>query len=168
MTAERAPLVELGVLGKTFQLAGGLRFYPHGEAEAEAILALSEVVLEGLGPCRVRQVREVGGGIVLYLSRALSREAARSLVNRAVFAPASALPEPEEGAVYADELIGLPVLLDGKPYGEVLELREAGLQDLLVVLRDGRELLVPLQAPYVVVTDDEVRLENLPEGLLDL
>lgn len=165
MAAE--PLVQLGVLGKTYQLAGGLRLYPLGEAEAQALASLSEVTIEGLGPCRIRELRQHGNGFVLYLTRALSREAARALVNRAVFAPASALPEAEEDAIYADELAGLPVLLDGQPYGEVLELREAGLQDLLVIAQGGRELLVPLQAPYVVVTDDEVRLEQPPEGLLE-
>lgn len=164
MTAERTPLVELGVLGKTFQLAGGLRFYPHGEAEAEALLGLGEVVLEGVGPCRVREVREVGGGIVLYLSRALSREAAQALVNCRVLAPAEVLPEAEDDL---GALVGLPVLLEGEPYGEVEDVLEAGLNDLLLLRRpDGGEALVPLRAPYVALDEDAVRLSDVPEGLL--
>jgi 16S rRNA processing protein RimM len=160
-------LTELGVLGKAFQLAGGLRFYPAGEAEAEALLGLREVVLEGVGPVSVRDVREVGGGLILYLTRALTREAARGLVNRRVYGPASALPAPAEDDILVDELPGLPVLLDGQPYGEVADVLEAGAQDILIVRHAGREVMVPLQAPYVVVTDEDVRLEDVPAGLLD-
>ncbi len=158
-------LVPLGRLGKPYQLAGGLRFYPLGPAEAEALSGLAEVVVAGLGPCRVREVRPHGGGLVLYLTLALSREAARTLVNREILAPASRLPET---APYLDDLVGLPVYLDGDLWGEVKGLMPAGLQDLLIIARVGREAMVPLQAPYLRLDGEGVFLEDAPEGLLEL
>ena len=158
--------VQLGTLGKTFQLEGGLRFYPLGDAEADAVYSVKRVFVDGVGESDVRRVREAADHIILYLSRALSVEAARELVNRDVYAPADVLPEPEEGDIYVDELLGLAVYLEGEPYGEVREVLAASLQDLLVIETEGREVLVPLQAPYVEVTDDGVYLTDVPEGLL--
>lgn len=165
--APPADFVKLGTLGKTFQLEGGLRFYPLGDAEADAVLKLSRLWLTGMGEVDVRRVRPAGQHLIVYLTRALDREAAQMLVNKDVYAAVDTLPEPDEGDIYVDELIGLPVYLDNMPYGEVKEVREAGLQDLLVVRAATGEVMVPLQAPYVEVTDDGVYLVDVPEGLLD-
>ncbi|CAN5870074.1 ribosome maturation factor RimM [soil metagenome] len=165
--APPADFVKLGTLGKTFQLEGGLRFYPLGDAEADAVLTLKSVWLTGTGEVAVRRARPAGQHIILYLSRALDRETAQTLVNKDVYAAASALPEPEAGDIYVDELLDLPVYLDGTLYGEVKEVLEAGLQDLLVVRAATGEVMVPLQAPYVEVTDDGVYLVDVPEGLLE-
>jgi len=159
--------VRLGKLGKTFQLEGGLRVYPEGDAEATALLSVAQVFIGGMGLSEVRQVREVGSRIVLYLTRALSVEAAKALVNREVYAHPDSLPEPEEGEIYVSDLLDQPVFVAGSVYGEIVDVVAAGMQDLLVISRHGEEIMVPLQAPYVEVTDDGVYLENAPEGLLE-
>ena len=159
--------VKLGTLGKTFQLEGGLRFYPLGDAEADAVVDLSHVWLTGVGETEVRRVRSAGSNIIVYLARARDRETAQGFVNKDVYAAAEVLPRPEEGSIYVDELLGLPVYWEGEPYGAVKEVLEAGLQDLLVVRTDSAEVMVPLQAPYVEVTDDGVYLADVPEGLLE-
>ena len=59
--------------------------------------------------------------------------------------PRSALPEPEPGAVYWADLIGLEVVCeDGQPLGAVESLLENGVQDVLVIRGDERQHLVPL------------------------
>ena len=113
-------------------------------------------------------MRDVGEQIVLYLAGVPTVEAARALVNRAVYASAEALPQPEEGEVYIDLLIGLPVTVDGEAFGEVVDFLEAGGQDLLVVEREGEEILVPLQADYVRLGEEGVAIVDAPEGLFDL
>jgi 16S rRNA processing protein RimM len=129
--------VQLGRLGKTFQLQGGLRFYGLGEAEEEAIFALKRVFLRGLGESDIRDVREMAGHIIVYFTRALTVEAAKQLVNLEVYAAKDALPESEDDNLYLDELIGLNVWLDDKPFGTVKEIQDAGLQDLLVIRRSS-------------------------------
>ena len=160
--------MQLGTLGKTFQLKGGLRFYALGDAEAEAILAVDKVFIEGVGESQVREVREMGQGIVLYLSAALSVEKAKPLVNHAIYAAPNALPEPEDDAIYIDALLNQPVFLDGELYGEVLEVLDADMQDILKIKAGTQQVMIPLQAPYVEVTDDGVYLVAVPEGLLEL
>jgi 16S rRNA processing protein RimM len=163
-----ANYVQLGRLGKTFQLQGGLRFNGLGEAEEEALFSLKRVFLRGVGETDIREVREVGGGIVLYLTKALTVEAAKLLTNLEVYAPRDALPKTDDDNFYLDEVIGLNVYLESEPFGVVKEIREAGLQDLLVIKAEQGEVILPFPAPYVRVEEDGVWLENMPEGLLDL
>ena len=160
--------VLLGQFGKTFQLEGGLRFYGLGSAERGAIRTLEEVFVEGLGKRAVKRVRVVGEQLIMYLEGVHTVEAAKSLVNRALYAPPDALPSPEEGDVYIDLLIGLPVSVDGEDFGEVVEFVEAGGQDLLVIERDSEEILVPLQADYVHLSEEGVAILDAPEGLFEL
>jgi 16S rRNA processing protein RimM len=160
--------IQLGRLGKTFQLQGGLRFYALGETEEEAIFELKRVFLRGLGESDIRDVREMAGHIIVYFSRALTVEAAKQLVNREVYAAKDALPESEDDNLYLDEIIGLDVWLDNKPFGKVTEVQNAGLQDLLVIKANKKDYVFPFPAPYVRVEEDGVWLENVPEGLLDL
>ena len=160
--------IQLGRLGKTFQLQGGLRFYALGEAEEDAIFALKRVFLRGLGESDIRDVREMGGQIILYFSRALTVEVARQLVNREVYAAKEVLPESEDDTLYLDEIVGLAVWLDDRPFGKVTEIQNAGLQDLLIIEVNSKEITLPFPAPYVRVEEDGVWLENVPEGLLDL
>lgn len=160
--------VLIGRLGKTFQLEGGLRFYPLGDTEAKAVAQLKSIFVEGRGMTPIKRVRAVGDQIVLYLAGVITVEAAKLLVNREVYAPTDDLPEPEEGAFYVELLLGLPVLVDGEPFGEVIDLIEAGGQDLLVVEADEEEILIPLQADYVTITEETVTITDPPEGLLAL
>jgi 16S rRNA processing protein RimM len=160
--------VLLGRLGKTFQLAGGLRFYPLGDAEALAIADLKRVFIEGIGESDLRQVRQMGAGLVVYFTRALTVEAAKRLVNHEIYAPAEVLPEVTEDDFYLDELLERPVFLEGEPFGTVIEVLEAGFQYILVVQTDTQDVMLPFPAPYVRLEENGVYLEDLPEGLLDL
>lgn len=160
--------IQLGRLGKTFQLQGGLRFYGLGEAEEEALLSLKRVFLRGVGETDIRDVRELGGGVVVYLTKALTVEAAKLLTNLEVYAPKDALPEPDDDNLYLDEVVGQNVWLNGEPFGTVKEIQEAGLQDLLLIKTKKGEVVLPFPAPYVRIEEDGVWLENVPEGLLDL
>jgi 16S rRNA processing protein RimM len=160
--------IQLGRLGKTFQLQGGLRFYGLGEAEEAALLGLKRVFLRGVGETDIRDVREVGGGLVVYLTKALTVEAAKLLVNLEVYAPKDALPETDDDTLYLDEVVGQSVWLDGERFGTVKEVQEAGLQELLLIKTKKGEVFLPFPAPYVRIEEDGVWLENVPEGLLDL
>ena len=162
----------LGTLGKTFQLAGGLRFYALGDAEAAAIKELKRVFIEGFGERAIIRVRPVGSQLVVYLVGSSDPQSAQPLVNADVYAAKDALPETP--AHYLDLLLDLPVVVDGELLGVVVEVVPAGSeigQDVLIVAageRGEREVLIPLQADYVTLSESGVTLTDPPEGLLDL
>lgn len=160
--------LQLGQLGKTFQLAGGLRFYPLGSAEAGAIFNLKRVFIEGFGESDIREIKETSNDIILFLTAALTIEKAKTLINKKLYASANDLPKYEENAFYLDELLNLDVYLDENLIGTVESIKEAGLQDILTVTTSTGSFMIPLQADYVSVEEDAIYLEDIPEGLLDL
>lgn len=165
----------LGKLGRAFQLTGGLRFYPAGELEADAVTRVERVFVTGLGEARVREVRPHAGDLVVWLSRARTREQAQGLANAGVYADPADLPEAPDDAFYLDDLFGVPVVLidDADPseeiaLGEVADVIATPGQDLLVVDGPRGRILLPLQAPYVEFDGERLLLIDPPEGLLDV
>ena len=169
MTTVPENYVLLGTLGRTFQLAGGLRFYPLGNAEEAAIQQLKRVFVEHFGERTLARVRPVGSQLVFYFVGEETPERAQALVNSGVYAEASGLPETE--TPYLELLLELPVLLNGETLGEVVEVIPAGNelgQDVLVVETASGDVLIPLQADYVGVSEAGITLTEPPEGLLEL
>lgn len=169
MTAIPDDYVLLGTLGRTFQLEGGLRFYPLGDAEEAAITELGRVFLEGFGERALARVRPVGSQLVLYFVGVSTPPQAQVLVNADVYAAKDVLPETP--AYYLDLLLDLPVTVDGELFGEVVEVIPAGTaigQDVLVIAASNNEVLIPLQADYVAITEAGITLTKPPAGLLEL
>ncbi|MER3482820.1 MAG: 16S rRNA processing protein RimM [Meiothermus sp.] len=160
--------VEIGRLGKPYGLGGDLKF--RGEPVIEE---LQRVYLEGLGYRLIEEMYSLNNETVIHLSGVNSRDDAERVSSLRVYADADELPELEEGAHYYFQLIGKTVFVDGKPFGEVADIEDAGAQDLLVIKHSGTSLraqnkthLVPLQAPYVRLEADGIHIEPIP-GLLD-
>jgi 16S rRNA processing protein RimM len=160
--------VLLGRLGKTFGLEGSLHFRALGAAEAEALFELDEVFVAGLGATTIQEVKPHGGGLLVSFENVRRVERARELVNSQVFAPIDALPAPAEGGQYVDALRGLPVMVDGRPFGTIADLTGVSGAELLLVERpEGGETMLPLRAPYVQVAPHAVLVEDPPPGLID-
>lgn len=159
--------VEIGRLGKPFNLEGGLKF--KGEP---LIFDLEKIYIEGLGYRAIEDLEELNNEVVLYLNGVESRQEAERLAGLLVLADREDLPKLEDGEYYYFELVGKPVTVDGKPFGEVAQV-EGGVQDLLVIKAKGTSLraqsktyMVPLQAPYVKVEPDGIYIEAIP-GLFE-
>ncbi|GAA4014985.1 ribosome maturation factor RimM [Deinococcus rubellus] len=147
-----AGAIKLRVIGSAQQLAKLKRFY-----------------VQGLGWTRVAKFELHGAGPALTLVGVNDRNAAESLRGREVYAHDSELPGLPEGEYYYHELRGLPVRdAAGTLLGEVVDVTDAGHQDLLVVRSDTSGGLIPLQAPYVLVERGAaiVLTGDAPEGLL--
>jgi 16S rRNA processing protein RimM len=159
--------IEIGRIGKSYGMEGGLKF--RGET---LVFDLEKVYLEGLGYRAIEEVEEHNNEIVLYLSGVRSQQEALGLAGLRVYTDQEDLPKLEEGEYYYFELIGRPVFVDGQPFGEVVEV-ENGVQDLLIIKARGTSLraqsktyMVPLQAPYVKIEADGIHIQAIP-GLLE-
>ncbi|MEX2535432.1 MAG: hypothetical protein WD273_07485 [Trueperaceae bacterium] len=160
--------VLLGRLGKTFGLAGALHFRPLGIAEAEAIFELDAVFIAGVGNNLLREVKSHGKSILVTFNTVRRIDQARELVNAQLFAPGESLPVPSAGGQYVDALRGLPVLVDGRPFGTVVDLTGVAGAELLMVERpEGGQAMLPLRAPYVHLAQHAVLVVEPPPGLID-
>ncbi len=191
-TAAKPPgtYLRLGRLGRTFQLEGALRLlldeavsyaYDDGAEPVgvRAIHASGSLFVSGLGNVRVRRLYESGGSLLLQLEGVRDRNAAQTLVNATLWVDPARLPgelaeeltaEVEAGST-EERLIGLPVTLNGVQVGEVsaalLDSANPVLEVTLPTADGPRRSLVPLQAPYVDLTESALELTDPPEGLVE-
>ncbi len=158
--------VKIGLLGRVFQLEGGIRLHSTASVGPLALDQVERVFVVGFGPASLRKVRHVGGGLVLYLQGVRDREAAQRLTGAEVFVLSSALPE-DTAEDPAMALEGADVHCEGRVVGRVREVRSDSSNPLLVIATPAGEVLVPLAAPYVVARSEGIELVDPPEGLLD-
>lgn len=184
-----ATYLRLGRLGRTFQLEGALRLLLDEAASyaydddapvgVRAIRSSGSLFVAGLGNVRVRRLYESGGALLLQLEGVRERNAAQALVNAVLWVDPARLPEElaaelteelEAGSA-EDRLLGLPVMLNGVRVGEVsaalLGSPNPVLEVTLPAAAGPRRSLVPLQAPYVELTETALELTDPPEGLLE-
>lgn len=141
---------------------GGVKLFVLGDPAQ--LLDLKRVYLESRGWLRLLKVEPSPPGVIFKLAGITTREAAESLRTLNVYAADPELPPLEEGHYYYHDLRGLKVVdATGETLGAVLDVEDAGHQDLLVVQHDSGTSYVPLQAPYVVV-----ELAGRKPGLLRL
>lgn len=110
----------------------------------------------------VQEIRPHGQGFVASLAGVADRDAAERLKGRLIGVPESELPAVEGDEHYWRDLIGATVVDTADVVlGRVQSLIETGVHDVLVVERpDGRELLIPFHARYVLdVAGDRIRVD---------
>jgi 16S rRNA processing protein RimM len=100
-----------------------------------------------------------------------SPEAAKLISKHALYLPKSSRPKTGRGEFYDDEVIGFTVEDEtAGNLGNVREVMSAGLNRLLVVMREDKELLIPVNGPFIISINKSKRkiTVNLPEGFLDI
>lgn len=101
---------------------------------------------------QVLEIKVHGRFLLAQLDGITDRVAAEAAVGMEIAVYRDALPEPEAGEYYWDQLVGLEVIgLAGAVLGRVERILETGGHDLLCVKghADGRERLIPFVAPIV-------------------
>jgi 16S rRNA processing protein RimM len=123
------------------------------------------------------------GGWIVKAAGIDTRSEAERWRERWLLLPRSELPEPEEGEVYLDDLVGLEVIEvveaaqrdgaagdAGRPLGTVGEVYELPQGLILDVVRDGRTVVcLPFSDDVVKEVDVEAKrvIVVVPPGLLD-
>ena len=107
---------------------------------------------------------------LLTLKDVANREQANALVGTEVYINRARLPELDDGAYYWFDLIGLNVYTTEDRYiGRLDAIIETGANDVYVVRKDDREILIPALKSVVRVidTDQKIIQVELPDGLED-
>lgn len=143
-----------------------MRVHPEGGAAIRALEAAQAVWIDGLGEARVLELAPHGRHLLLRVDRIRRVDTAKAHLHAAVRVDPATLPD-EIMAAMGPDATGLPVFVDGERYGTVAAVEPGGANPLLIVRGPAGERPVPLQAPYVEVGPDAVRLHDPPPGLLE-
>lgn len=95
---------------------------------------------------------------------------ATELKGLSLFLPKAERPKLARGEFYNDEVVGFEVVEEESILGKVTDVMEAGPNRFLVMDHNGKEVLIPVNGPFITSvnkTKKRVTVE-LPEGFLDL
>lgn len=98
-------------------------------------------------------------------------EAASQFVGRAAYLPLELLPERSGNDFYSHEVVGFLVIDEEKgELGNVQEIIEYPTQSLIQILKDGKEILIPIHDDIINDIDREGRkiFIKAPNGLIDM
>ena len=95
---------------------------------------------------------------------------AAALKGLSLFLPKSERPKLSRGEFYNDEVVGFEVVEEENVLGEISDIMEAGPNRFLVMDHNGKEVLIPINGPFIrSVNKSKKRVTvELPEGFLDL
>ncbi len=164
---------KLGHIVKKHGLKGGLSIlldvdYPEDYIELESVFV---EVNKQLVPFFIEHLQLNGSRGILKFEDVDDLQEAERLLKSDLYLPIENLPVLEEGQFYYHEVIGY--LVSDKSLGEVgkiTEVYEFPNQDLLGMIHQGKEVLIPINDNIILQVDHNQRkMEvDLPEGLLDV
>ena len=109
----------------------------------------------------------LGGRLILKLAGIDDREAAEQLRGASLEVPTDQAVELPPGQYFWHQVVGLRAVVEssGRELGRVADILVTGSNDVYVVRKDGRELLLPAIGEVVRAIDlerGEMRVELLP------
>ena len=140
----------------------------------EDLSILKSVFLEQnkrLVPYFVHAVSARGKKVFIKFEDIDSFESAAKISKQAIYIPKSRRPKVVKGQFYSDEVIGFEVHDEEKGIlGTIQEVMQAGPNKLLVMEHNGKEVLIPINGPFIThVNKSKKRIDvNLPDGFLDI
>ena len=143
----------MGRVAGSYGVRGLIRVRPYS-AEPEALAAHRKWRI-GAEDYGVEETKVHSGALLARLAGIGTREQALRLKGKAVSVPRAALPEPEAGAFYHADLIGLKVEdASGNALGTVSAVHNFGAGDVLEIEFAGGETeLIPFTDANVPVVD---------------
>ncbi len=161
MAGNKKPVAEdkvcIGAITGVRGLRGEVRIKSF-TADPDGVAAYDQVTDEaGEHAYRIRVTGHVKGMVIARLDGIDDRDAAESLKGTKLYVPRSILPEPEDGAFYHADLVGLKAeTADGEPLGTVKAVHNFGAGDVIEISGGGKdELMVPFTSAAVPDVDLE-------------
>lgn len=171
-----AACFNIGYVVKTHGLKGEVTIAINGYSveELDSIRDSHPLFIEidkRLVPYFIQSISTSGNKAIVKLDDVHSVEDASKLVKRSLFLPKNIRPKTQRGEFYDDEIVDFTVTDEELgPLGRIIDVIQAGPNRLLVLERDGKEVLIPVSSPFIKRINKSKKLitVSLPEGFLDI
>lgn len=144
---------------------------PEAPEDFSSIETVFVEVHERLLPYFIEAISLKGSKAFLKLEEVNTPEEAKHISKSALYLPKTARPKSARGAFYDDEVIGFEVT-DSETglLGRITEVMQAGPNKLLSVDYQGKEVLIPLNSPFIASVNKAKKriIVTLPDGFLDM
>lgn len=112
-----------------------------------------------------------GDKMFVQLQDVKKMEQAVTFLGKAVFLPNELMPELDDDEFYYDEIKGF-TLIDAEKgeIGEISDVLEYPTQAVIQVMKDGKEILIPIHDDIIEAVNKKAKTLNIkaPEGLIDM
>lgn len=162
---------QIGFVQRTHGLKGEVTCVINTELPEADFNALFIEVDNRLIPYFIQQLSLKGNRALVRLEDIDSLEQAQRLVGKSLYLQKSLRPRLGRGEFYDDEIVGFSVTDQSLgPIGKVREIVEAGPNKLIAVNQDEKEVLIPINGPFIKSINKSKKTisVDLPEGFLDL
>jgi 16S rRNA processing protein RimM len=163
---------QLGYVIKTHGLKGEVQILldvddPSQYQKLESMFVLRN---NSLVPFFIEHIQVIGKKAILKLEDIENIDEAKVFVSNEIYLPLALLPPIEDGGYYLHQLVGMELHDKGNAIGDVTEIYEMGPQNMISILHQGKEVLVPLIDEIIKKVDLERNVidADLPEGLVDV
>ena len=119
---------------------------------------------------QMQHMRLTRAAVVVKISDVDSRARAEDFRGQYVFVDEKGSPGPGPGSFYVHDVVGLEVVdEEGAHIGTISEVQKLPSQDIWIVLRGGREIMIPAVSEFIrsVELDRRRVVVRLIEGLID-
>ncbi len=140
----------------------------------EDIESLQSVFLEKdnrLVPYFIEAISVRGQKAFVKFEDVNSLEMAGEISRQGIYIPKPERAKLKQGEFYPDEVVGFKVYDEsGELIGTIKEVIEEGPNPMLVLDHDSKEILIPLNSPFIQNVDKRKKqfTVNLPDGFLDI
>jgi len=166
----------IGYVVKTHGLKGEVTIAINGYS-VEDLASIQDVhplfveIDKRLVPYFIQSISVSGAKAIVKFDDVNSIEDAAKLAKRSLYLPKDVRPKSQRGEFYDDEIIHFKVTDEELgPLGMVAEVVQAGPNRLLALEHDGKEVLIPVNSPFIKSINKSKKLitVSLPEGFLDI
>ncbi len=162
---------KIGYIAKTHGLKGEVTIVVIESIPRQKTVSVLIEVKGILVPYFIESISDRGDKAFVKFEGVDNPEQAKALKGCSLFLPKKVRPPLGRGEFYDDEVIGFEVEDDKLGLlGEVREVVQIGPNRLLAIDRHDKELLIPVQGPFIQNVNKskkKVRVD-LPEGFLDI
>lgn len=135
---------------------------------------LRYVLIEDRGnliPYFIENQKINGDKMIVQLQDVKKVEQAVAFMGKAVFLPNELMPELEDDDFYFQEIVGFKMVdvLKGE-IGEISNVLEYPTQAVIQVMKDGKEILIPIHDDIIQKVDKKAKILTVkaPEGLINM
>ncbi len=162
---------KIGYIAKTHGLKGGVTANFSEAGEFDSLESVFIEINHSLVPHFIESYSDRGEKGFIKFEDVNTFEQAEALKGCSIYLPKTVRPKLKRGDFYNDEVVGFEVEdLHIGILGDVKEIMESGANRLLSIDRSGKEVLIPVNGPFIKsVNKSKKKIQvELPEGFLDL
>ncbi len=162
---------KIGYVSKTHGLKGEVTAIFETEIEWDGFTSLFLDSRGSLVPYFIEKISGTAGKPFIKLEGIQTLAQASELKGCSIYTAKSVRQKLKRGEFYDDEVVGFNVEdKNWGPLGHVKEIQSQGANRLMVIIHGAKEILVPVNAPFIKSLNKTKKLIQLelPEGFLDL